>query len=655
MSTNPYSETWDYTLGQVPAGYNQDYGTGGVTVQPAPAYFPAGTKALRITGSGYRRIFGSLPPGFTNDDTFGFLFAAEAPAGAAAGAAPVGSGVIFFDYNGSDGYFLGIDFSGGTAKLARATVSTPLDQATIPAGVLTASSAVTIAVGRGPAAGALRMYVRRVADGQFLTRTGWQAAAAPLLSGTDPSPLTGAGVYGFSADTAGTFWVGQLDACPAGSPTLAPSPSSVMDGGSSTIGIAGFTGGAAALTVTGGGSLAGRAYTAPSSGSGTATFAATGKLLASETASAQVGYAPAAGGAIYIVGGSFGGFFVGTPATFYVFLGNAPVLSTDLVIALNGTNLTVPASVTLPAGAAFTFFQATPTGGAFTVGGSAAGFQVAGDGAAPARGALAVLIPPAVIGQPTQGFVELAGVPPLGGDRVLALAATGATVPATVTLPAGAYSVPFALTPTAASFTIGATAAGLSSYPAASGTATQAPAVTPTPTPTQTSASALGLSVPLGTIGRADRGSVALLGGAALTAATTVSLSATGATVPSSVIIPAGALLAPFAITPTSTSYTVSAAAPGLTAAPGVAGSAVAAGLSEADGDLVAGRLLGLVGALEAGRTLKQSLRKILASAAGPVDETSAPGEVVFRLSDGTDAFRVPSTGRTSVTEGADL
>ena len=77
--------------------------------------------------------------------------------------------------------------------------------------------------------------------------------------------------------------------------------------------------------------------------------------------------------------------------------------------------------------------------------------------------------------------------------------------------------------------------------------------------------------------------------------------------------------------------------------------------LTTADGDLVAGRLLALVGALEPGRTLKQSFRKILASAAGSIDDTSEPDALIFRLSDQTEAFRVPATGRTSVIEGANL
>ena len=96
-----------------------------------------------------------------------------------------------------------------------------------------------------------------------------------------------------------------------------------------------------------------------------------------------------------------------------------------------------------------------------------------------------------------------------------------------------------------------------------------------------------------------------------------------------------------------------SQATPATASTPAV--SLTASTLSGADADLVVSHLLGRVGALEPGLTLAQSFRKILASAAGLLDSTSVPGFVLFRLSDGTEAFRVPAAGRTNVIDGANL
>lgn len=169
---------------------------------------------------------------------------------------------------------------------------------------------------------------------------------------------------------------------------------------------------------------------------------------------------------------SYGGSTIGGPVTIYaVAIGGQPP-ATDTMIALSGTGMSVPASFTLPAGQAIGFFAGTITAASFSISGTASGIGVLPDsgGVDLASPVVGVWLPPAVIGRPTRGRVEWAGVLPRAATTVT-LAATGATVPATVTLAANSGGVDFPLVATSASYTVSASVAGVASLPAAAGSA----------------------------------------------------------------------------------------------------------------------------------------------------------------------------------------
>lgn len=199
---------------------------------------------------------------------------------------------------------------------------------------------------------------------------------------------------------------------------------------------------------------------------------------------------------------------------------------------------------------------------------------------------ISLAIPTGTIGVATLGTAFLTGgTAPMAATSV-ALAATGATVPTSVTIPAGAYSATFALTPGATSFAVTGSATGLTSSGPVAGTAVAASTAGPPSILTTAEgaslakvdsiltllqggagapASLLVVSIdPSATVGNATTGAIYLANGVAHVGPVVVSLVGDDVTVPATVTIPAGAYSASFPMTPTALPCSVAVSAAGM-------------------------------------------------------------------------------------------
>lgn len=164
--------------------------------------------------------------------------------------------------------------------------------------------------------------------------------------------------------------------------------------------------------------------------------------------------------------------------------------------------------------------------------------------------ALGLAVPAGIVGLPTTGAVFLLGGGPLASDTAVVLAATNAQAPGSVTVPAGSLSAIFPLTPTDASYSVAASASGLSGSGDVAATATVLPPLAPP---------AIEVLVPAAAIGDSGLGTVTLTGDPA-PQDTVVSLQGYGCTVPASITIAQGDRQATFSISPTLGGYVVTAA-----------------------------------------------------------------------------------------------
>jgi LmbE family N-acetylglucosaminyl deacetylase len=260
----------------------------------------------------------------------------------------------------------------------------------------------------------------------------------------------------------------------------------------------------------------------------------------------------------------------GNTSTATVRLSNTVTTPTDATLSTSNTAVaTVPATVTIAAGATTATFPVTT----FTVTATTAVTVTSTHAGIPASASLSVrVISPSAVslgpnslvgGAPSTGTVTLNYAAPAGG-YVAALASSRtavATVPASVTVPAGSTSATFPVTtfPVAANTTSSISASGAGVTRSATLTVT-APA-----------ASSLSLSPATVTSGQASTGTVTI-SGAAPAGGRSVSLSSNNAaaSVPATVVVPAGATAATFVVTAgtvtASTSVGISATAGGATA-----------------------------------------------------------------------------------------
>jgi hypothetical protein len=259
--------------------------------------------------------------------------------------------------------------------------------------------------------------------------------------------------------------------------------------------------------------------------------------------------------------------------------GAAPAGGT--VVSLSSSNpavASVPASVTVPAGATSAGFTVTTTAVTTTqspvITASAGGvtqsitMSVSPPPPPPARTLTALTLNPASVtgGAGSTGTVTLSGAAPAGGTAVSLSSAdtTAVTVPAGITVPAGATSATFAV----ATSSVTAQQAVFISGTAGGVTRSAQLTVNPgaAPPPPAPAASAVALSPSTVTGGAGSTGTVTL-SSAAPSGGLVVSLSSNNAaaSVPASVSVPAGATSATFGITTTS----VTTAQPALISATG--------------------------------------------------------------------------------------
>ena len=196
-----------------------------------------------------------------------------------------------------------------------------------------------------------------------------------------------------------------------------------------------------------------------------------------------------------------------------------------------------------------------------------------------ATAALVTLDPTSVVGGSTaRGFVSLSIFAPSGGAVVTLSVPAGApaSVPASVTVPAGTAGAPFTVTTTSVtattSVTVSATYGGVTRQAVLTVTPPAAPPPPPPPPPPPASAALAGVTTSPTTVtgGASAQGTVSLTA-AAPAEGFVVGLSeaSSAVTVPASVTVAAGATTATFPITTSavtaSTPVTISAAAGGVT------------------------------------------------------------------------------------------
>jgi LmbE family N-acetylglucosaminyl deacetylase/lysophospholipase L1-like esterase len=230
---------------------------------------------------------------------------------------------------------------------------------------------------------------------------------------------------------------------------------------------------------------------------------------------------------------------------------------------------TVPASVTVAAGAASATFLVTTSAVTASTGVTISASYGGATPTAPltvtpASASALALNPTSVVGgNPSTGTVTLSGPAPTGGAAVaLSSNNPAATVPASVTVAAGATNATFTVTTSAVGVSTGVTISA--SYGGVTKTAT----LTVSPLP---SASALALN-PISVVGGTSSQGTVTLSGPAPTGGAAVALSSNNtavATVPPSVTVAAGATSATFTVTTSavaaSTTVTISAAYGGVT------------------------------------------------------------------------------------------
>jgi hypothetical protein len=207
------------------------------------------------------------------------------------------------------------------------------------------------------------------------------------------------------------------------------------------------------------------------------------------------------------------------------------------------SNPSVPTTVTISASGAGVTKTATLTVNPFATG--------------PSVSALSLRPTSVTGGGSSTGTVTLSGAAPAGGAAVTLSSSNtaAATVPASVTVPAGATSATFTVTSKAVTATSSATIS------ATFGGATQSAVLTVSPAPAGPAVSTLSLSPTSVTGGGSSTATVTLSGAApAGGAAVTLSSSNTAAaTVPASVTVPAGATGATFTVTSKAVTATSSA------------------------------------------------------------------------------------------------
>src|SRR5882672_2496711 len=254
---------------------------------------------------------------------------------------------------------------------------------------------------------------------------------------------------------------------------------------------------------------------------------------------------------------------------------SGPALASGAQVLLSSSNraASVPSSVTIPPGATSATFPVTTLAVAvstpITISASYAGVtQNATLTVTPPTLTLLRLNPSSVNGgSPSTGTVMLSGPAPTGGAVVTLISSntTAATVPLSVTIPAGGNTTAFPVTTVAV--TVSTTVNISASY--ASVTKTASLIVTPPPPPGPTLTS-LTLS-PTSVIGGSPSTGTVMLSGQALTGGAVVSLSSdnTAAAVPASVTVPPGGTSATFPVTTVavtaSTTLNISASYGGVT------------------------------------------------------------------------------------------
>jgi hypothetical protein len=255
---------------------------------------------------------------------------------------------------------------------------------------------------------------------------------------------------------------------------------------------------------------------------------------------------------------------------------NGPAPSGGTVVSLSSSNTavaSVPASVTVPAGADRASFTVATTAVTTTqspvITVSAGGvtqtmtMTVNPPPPPPTRTLTALTLSPATVtgGSSSTGTVTLSGAAPAGGAVVNLSSAdpTVATVPASVTVPAGASSSTFAVATSSVSASqsvfISGTAGGVTQ--SAQLTVNPSTPPPPPPPPPAPAVSALGLNPSTVTGGAGSTGTVTL-SSAAPAGGLVVNLTSnnTAASVPASVTVAAGATTATFSVTTTSVTAT---------------------------------------------------------------------------------------------------
>ena len=251
--------------------------------------------------------------------------------------------------------------------------------------------------------------------------------------------------------------------------------------------------------------------------------------------------------------------------------GAAPAGGTSVALSssLPGA-ASVPASVTMPAGATSATFTVTTFPVANTTvllsaqnGDTILSAALSITAAAPSPTLSALTLSPANVagGSPSQGSITLTSAAPAGG-AVVALSSSNtaaANVPASVTIAAGGTGGTFSVTTRAVSLSTSVTVTG--SYAGTSGSAT----LTVTP-PTASTLSSVSVNPASVTGGTSAQGTVSLTAAAPSGGIlVTLSTNSTAVTVPASVAVAAGATTAAFAISTssvtTSTPVTVTASA----------------------------------------------------------------------------------------------
>ena len=402
-------------------------------------------------------------------------------------------------------------------------VATVPASVTVPAG----STSTTFIVSTSPVAASATAIISATL-GATASATITVTPAPPTLTGLTVSP---ASVVGGTSST-GTVTLSAVAGSGGATVSLtssAPSVASVP----------------ASVTVPAGASSA--SFTAATTAVATATPVTLSAALGTSNASGTLTVVPASVGSVALSPASVTG---GASVTGTVTLtGPAPSGGAAVALTSSDPSATVPASVTVAAGATTATFGVTtaPVAATTTATVSASwggGTATASVTVVPPVASSLTLNPASVVGGATStGTVVLSGAAPAGGALVALSSGNTvvATVPASVTVPAGSTSTTFIVStsPVAASAT-----AIISATLGATASAT----ITVTPAPTTITGLSFSPTNPVG--GTSSTGTVTL-GAAAPAGGAVVALSSNNvaATVPGSVSVAAGSLTATFTVT----------------------------------------------------------------------------------------------------------